>query len=159
MRFSQVAMILFLLTIVGCKSVQVHRARQYSKDWNALDSATQERVLNAQIQMGDPSKTVYITLGTPQYTYIKENLFIWIYLGTFREATSNPPVSTEQSLPSFYTRAETRIPKRGEQRFQLHLSFDNDLLTHWELKPIDHKISARIKQYQLGTYPKWPRKP
>lgn len=151
MRTTSVACICLLcLWFQGCGSVQDHRARQFSSHFSTLSASTQNRLLGAQIHIGDSSTSVYIALGTPQYTIDNsDESWQWIYWGV--EADDAPG---NEEIPIFFSRAELRIPKPGEKRQALRLWFSDDKLSQWKLEPINLSEARKQKPIPLGTLPR-----
>lgn len=143
-----------LLLLTACGTVQEHRARQLDADFAALEPATRERLLRGDTRIGDTPEAVYIALGTPAYTTTDNSgAWRWIYWGTPR--TAGTP-RAEAAVPAFHTRAEFRLPKPGEQRRELQLSFRENVLTEWVITAIDMSAAARHESLPMGTVPAKP---
>ncbi len=78
------------LFLTGCGSTSVHRARQYSPDW---DETTRERITKGVIANGDTRLMVYIAIGAPLYSpkLTDDDLEKWEYIGKIEKL---PALST-----------------------------------------------------------------
>jgi hypothetical protein len=158
MRDWWLALALILLAS-GCMSVQEHRARQMKRGFGGMDAATQERLLLGELLLGDSPLAAYIALGTPQYTREttpaseteSEPRWEWVYWGMVPEADLSS--SEKEAPPRIFTRAETRLPKPGEERRELRLRFKEDRLVSWSLGVIDPNTAGQATSLPLGTFP------
>jgi len=100
--------------LVGC-TTQEHRARQYSRYFEALAPAKQERLARGQIGLGDRPEDVYVALGAPAHTYPIETVagkegWRWEYLGE-----RLPDDDPYDELTTLTTQNDFAITGRGER--------------------------------------------
>jgi hypothetical protein len=80
--FPLTALLLTGIFFAGCNNFE-HRAEQKSATFNALDEATQQRLKQGNIAVGDTPDMVYIALGVPdakrQRLTSDGREVIWIY--------------------------------------------------------------------------------
>lgn len=138
------------------------------REWRGtLGPEVWERALSGEVAKDDSSATVYIALGTPQYTFLEPSTsetqvhgqaaslgerWIWVYWGFIPDVENASTTSGEP--PRIYTRAETRWPGLGEKRSELRLSFEEDHLVAWEIGPIRVDAAEEREMLQLGTFPR-----
>ncbi|WOO39787.1 hypothetical protein [Rubellicoccus peritrichatus] len=78
--------LLLFVSLPGCDSTQMHRARQYNQVFNDMPVDMQLSSLNGHVREGDTPEAVYIAMGKPQsIEKIKKLDGVyedhWIYLG------------------------------------------------------------------------------
>ena len=124
--------ILGMLWLVGCGTVQDHRARQQATVFQEWPQETQARVLAGEIAVGDSPLMVYVALGSPQLRREGGNgEQEWIYWGIPQEITADQNDSIR-----FISHADTRFHRSRDLR-ALHLSFQHDRLVGFHLADPD----------------------
>lgn len=139
--------------LVGCGTVQEHRARHRGDAFARLSPEIRQRVLRGELHIGDAPEAAYIALGTPQYTTSDQSgRWVWVYWGT-RDTRSAPGATATKAVPLFHTRADLRLPRPGEKREELRLFFNDKKLEEWKLGEIRIEEAAGKSALQLGTVP------
>jgi len=119
------------------------------RDWVAhWDQPTQARLGTATIQIGDIPAMVYVALGTPQWEDFDPEAATttWGYWG----------ITDEQSdtRVRFLSRSELRIPRPNEVTQELVLTFAENHLTAWQLRPADPARRTPPRPGPMGTIPR-----
>lgn len=153
-EYAAISLLLFFL--VGCGSVQEHRARQHSPAFAALEHGEQQIARVGDIQKGMNPVGVYVALGTPEHAErVDENSVRWIYFGRLRldgqEETG--PAQNGKILRGFATRADPGIPRRGEQALLLEVFFVDDQLQRWNYRPIENEDLRYQRDEDYGRMP------
>lgn len=151
--FQRILCSLALLSLLAaCGTVQEHRARQFSSDWQALAPDEQSRLGSATIAVGDTSKHVYIALGSPNYTLPFDQAtrtWTWVYWGIVPE-----DAPANDATLRFLSRSELRLPRSSDRRQALHLTFANARLVRWELAEIDVNQVQFERTVEMGRFPR-----
>ncbi len=110
--------------------------------------------IKGEVLIGMRPVSVYVALGTPEHAERKdENGFWWVYFG--RSAPQDPSAaeSYDRLQPRFWSRAELRMPARGEEREWLKLWFEDDRLVRWERRPLRSEDLRLQRESQYGRIP------
>jgi hypothetical protein len=147
--------------LVGCGTVQEHRARQYSRDFTALPPSTQERLRRATIARGDGPRAVYIALGSPDHIVTPSlHRVTWVYWGTLPEGAgaTNEAITTAASAGTlrFISRSELGLPA-GQPRLELRVVFHGPRVAYWTLEPIEREAASTPRRIPMGQIPTQPR--
>lgn len=143
--------IAILALLNACGTVQEHRARQFSADWNLLDAEAQSRIATATIQENDTNKAVYIALGSPNYTLPYDwssRTWTWVYWGSAPDGSA-----PDDTTLRFLSRGEIRLPAPKSERQALRVTFENQRVLHWELAQIDPEEARQSVAVEMGKFP------
>ena len=94
---------LLLFLFAGCGTTQDHRIRVYSRDFQALDNESRERIRAGRIDYGFTPRMVYMALGEPLGERVmltdEGERTVWIYAGLIGEDDSeSAPFRTTSDL-------------------------------------------------------------
>ncbi len=99
---------LVLLMVTGCASFE-RRAREKPAVFAALDAATQARLKDGRVEIGDTSDMAYLALGEPgetrDQTTVEGTAIVWIYHRRWQEYRGEEVVG--------YRAVTTADPKTG----------------------------------------------
>lgn len=146
--------------LLGCGTVQEHRARQYSVDFAKESQERRQQAVAGEVLAGMRPVSVYVALGTPEHAEREdENIFWWIYFG-YSEGESGVTAEARDGgdeplrlTPRFFSRSELRIPSRGEERQLLQLWFEDDRLIRWHRRPLRTDDLRLQRESQYGRIP------
>lgn len=144
-----------LLAVVGCGTVQEHRARQYAQAFEREDTQLQEQALEGELVRGMRPVSVYVALGTPEAAERMDGAGVsWYYFGRqLPEDEAAGPEREEALWPPFQSRSEPRIPRMGEERQLLELRFRGRQLLSWEIRPLEPDDLQLKRDTDYGRMP------
>lgn len=147
---------LFAIGAIGltaaCQAVQEHRAQQFQSELNEISSSMAQLAKRGIITHDMPPVAVYVALGSPEYTHqIEDESVLWVYWGTWPEDQE-----IEDDRITFLSRSDARIPTPGEEREELHLTFENGRLSEWRRDPLTDKDLRHKRSVPYGTLPEIP---